>query len=81
MRVKREDIKWTLLMEEDRFFSDTDGVVLFDTRKEARRYAVDFARFYRQHEINQGAPKVVKVRVLVEMIKRDGKPQEVPDEE
>jgi len=68
VRVRREDIKWALI-DDDRFFGDTDGVVLFDTRKEARKYAADFARFYRQHEINSPQPRVVKVSVRVEEIK------------
>lgn len=69
MKVKREDIKWALI-DEDRFFGDRDGAVLFDTRKEARKYAADFEKFYRQHGINQSGPKVVKVSVRVEEIKR-----------
>ncbi len=75
MSVRREDIKWALV-EDEAFFNDDDGVIVFDTRKEARRYSNAFARFYRQHEIARKAPKVVKVHVVVAVIKRDGKPQD-----
>ena len=77
VRVKREDIKWALVDYGDQFFGDEEGVVLFETRKEARKYATDFARFYRQHEIDRPPPRVVKVSVRVEEIKT----VEVIDEE
>lgn len=80
MRVKHEDIKWALIEGED-FIGDDEGVMLFGTRNEARRYRNIWARFYRQHEMRRKAPHVVKVRIRVNVIKRDGKPQEVPDEE
>lgn len=78
MRVRREDLKWALV-DGDQFFGDEDGVVLFETRKEARRYATDFERFYRQHEISRRAPRVVRVRVNVTEIVKESK--EEPDDQ
>lgn len=69
MRARREDFKWALV-DGDRFLDDTDGVLLFETRKEARRWRNDWAKFYRQHEINRLPPMVVKVCVRVEEIKQ-----------
>jgi hypothetical protein len=79
MRVKREDIRWALV-EDGAFFNDDEGVILYETRKEARMYRNSWARFLRGHSIDKRPPSVVKVRVLVEVIKCDGKPQETPDE-
>ncbi len=71
-RVRREDIRWALIEEDrDRFFGDRGAVVLFDTRKEARKYAANFEKFYRRHEMDLKSPRVVKVRVNVTEIKRE----------
>ncbi len=79
MRVKREDIKWALV-EDGGFFNDDEGVILYETRKEARMYRNSWARFLRGHSIDKRPPVVVKVRVLVEVVRVHGKPEEPLDE-
>lgn len=79
-RTKRESIMWALV-ENENFIGDDEGVMVFETRTEARRFREIWAKFYRQHEMRRKAPYVVKVRIRVDVIKRDGKPEEPLDEQ
>lgn len=67
-RARRDDIKWALV-EDGEFLGDRDGVMVFETRKDARRYQRLWAAFYKRLEANRKPPSVAKVRVRVEEIK------------
>lgn len=66
-RARREDTKWALV-EDGQFFDDDDGVILFETRLEARKWQRLWVAVYKRLEANRQPPKVVKVRVRVEEV-------------
>lgn len=70
-KVRREDIKWALV-EDGEFMSDDDGVMVFEKRQDARKYAHLWGSFYRRLEVSRQPPLVVKVSVRVEEIYRKG---------
>lgn len=67
-RAKSEKTAWALKWDDD-LFNEDDGVMVFETRKEARQFRSAWARFFRGQDIKRKPPSVVKVKVVVSEIK------------